>query len=223
MLDVSSLSIQIQARLGSTRLPGKVLYEIGSRRILGWVVERARRAETPTNIILTVGDRPENDAIREWCDRNEIGYDTGPEENLLERHIQAAEVTDSDPVIRITGDCPFVPPSEIDRVIQEHEQNNARYTTNVTDDMPIGTGVDVINREVLEALRERGDNHPVRRLRKNPEEWDVMFTSNDHWSAFADTHIAVDNPNDYWILSDAIDAVGDNPIAVAKWIAERQE
>ena len=218
---MSSAVVQIQARVGSTRLPGKVLYPLGSRHVLDWVVERARRAERVRGIILTVGDRPENDAIREWCDRNEVGYDTAPEADLLKRHWQAALTADSDPVVRVTGDCPFVPPSEIDRVIAEHDQNAARYTTNLTDEMPIGTAVDVIDRDVLEELRELGDTHPVRRLRNNPDEWDVVFSPSDQWTKYGNAHIAVDTPDDYWLLSDAVNAVGEQPRAVAEWIAER--
>ena len=213
--------VQIQARLGSSRLPGKVLYTLGSRRILGWVIERTKRTEQPTGVVLTVGDRPENDAIREWCDRNDIPYSSGPEDDLLERHSLAAAMMDSDPVVRVTGDCPFVPPSEIERVIEEHEQNDARYTTNLTDEMPIGTAVDAIDREVLEELRELGDSHPVRRLRENPEEWDVVVTPNEQWTAVGEAHTAVDTPADYWRLSDAIEAVGDDPRAVTDWVAER--
>lgn len=213
--------VQIQARLGSTRLPGKVLYSLGDRRVLGWVVERARSAEQADDLILTVGDCPENDAIREWCNRHDVSYDTAPEDDLLERHYQAALTADSDPVVRVTGDCPFVPPSEIDRVIQEHEGNDARYTTNLADEMPIGTAVDAIDREVLEELRELGDRHPVRRLRENPEEWAVAVTPNDQWIAVGEAHTAVDTPADYWRLSDAIKAVGDDPRAVTDWVAER--
>ena len=218
---VMTAVVQVQARLGSSRLPGKVLYTLGSRRVLGWVIERAQRIEQPAEVVLTVGDRPENDAIREWCDRHEIPYSSGPEDDLLERHSLAAAMMDSDPVVRVTGDCPFVPPSEIDRLVREHEQNDARYTTNLADDMPIGTAVDVIDRKVLEELRELGDTHPVRRLRNNPEEWDVVVSPNEQWMSFNDAHIAVDTPEDYWLLSDAIKAVGSRPRAVAEWIAER--
>lgn len=218
---MSAATVQLQARLGSTRLPGKVLYPLGRRRVLGWVVERARRAERANDLILTVGDNPENDAIREWCDRTGVEFDTGPEDDLLERHYQAALAADSDPVIRVTGDCPFVPPSEIDRVIAEHEQNDARYTTNLTEEMPIGTAVDAIDRDVLEALRELGDSHPVSRLRENPEEWEVMVTPNEQWTAMGEAHTAVDTPADYWRLSDAIEAVGTEPRAVTDWVAER--
>jgi len=214
-------TVQIQARLGSTRLPGKVLYPLGSRRVIGWVVERARRADAPTDVVLTTGDRPENDAIREWCDREDVAFGVGPEEDLLERHLRAAHGADSDPVVRVTGDCPFVPSSEIDRVIREHGRNDARYTTNHTDRMPTGTAVDAVDREVFEELSERGDSHPVRRLRENPEEWDAVFAPNDRWTEFADAHVAVDTPDDYWRLLDAVEAAGDDPVAVAGWVAEQ--
>jgi len=217
----NNILCSIQARLGSTRLPGKVLFSLGPRRVLGWVVERARCAKISTDLILTLGDQPENAAIREWCDRNEITHNTGPEENLLKRHLQAATIADSNSIVRITADCPFVPSAEIDRVIQAHEASNAQYTTNVTDEMPIGTAVDVIDRKVLEELNELGDSHPVRRLRKNPNEWNVQFTSNNKWSEVSEAHLAVDTPDDYWRLIDAINTVGEKPMEVAKWISEQ--
>ena len=216
-----NITVQIQARLGSTRLPGKVLYTLGERRVLGNVVNQAQTANEPDRIIVTTGDQPENDAIIEWCKRNEISYSTGPENDLLNRHLIAAEMADSNPVIRVTGDCPFVPPSEIDRVVREHEQNDARYTTNLTADMPIGTAVDVIDREVLEELHELGDSHPVARLRENPEKWAVAVTPNKQWTALGEAHTAVDTPADYWRLLDAIEAVGEEPHAVTEWVAER--
>ncbi|AEH36984.1 cytidylyltransferase domain-containing protein [Halopiger xanaduensis] len=213
---------QVQVRLGSTRLPGKVLYPLESRRVIGWVIDRCTAAETVTDAVVAVGNEPENEAITEWCERNGVRHATGPEGNLLERHLAVAEAYSSDPVVRVTGDCPFVPPAEIDRMVGEHESNDARYTTNVTDDMPIGTAVDVIDREVLEELRELGDSHPVRRLRENPDRWDVAFSPNERWVAVSEAHIAVDTPSDYWRVTDALEAVGDNPLDIAEWMAQRQ-
>lgn len=214
-------AVQIQARLGSTRLPGKVLYPLGEQRILEKVIDRANTAIEPDEIIVTVGDQPENDAIVEWCRRNNINFYVGSEEDLLSRHLGAAKSIDSDPIIRITGDCPFIPPSEIDRVIREYKQKSVDYTTNFSEEMPTGTAVDVIEKNTLLQLNKIGDTHPVQRLRDNPEKWDVVFSPNDSWIKFKDTHIAVDTPEDYWTLSDAIKTVGDDPRAVAEWVAER--
>jgi len=218
---MSSPVVQVQARLGSTRLPGKVLYSLGRRRVVERVRERAASAETTGGVVFTIGDRPENDALREWCERNGLSHITAPEDDLLERHLRAAEATDTNPVVRVTGDCPFVPPSEIDRLVREHEDNSARYTTNVTEGMPVGVGADVIDRDVLEELRDLGDDHPVRRLREAPEQWDVAFSPDERWTQFADAHVAVDTPEDYWTLTDALSAVGDDPFEVVRWVAQR--
>lgn len=209
---------QIQARLGSSRLPGKVLYPLGPHRVIGWVVERCRSAESTDDPVLSVGDRPENDAIVEWADRADAAAVWGPEDDLLKRHLETARAVGSDPVVRITADCPFVPPQEIDRVVEAHERNDARYTTNATEAMPVGTAVDVIDLDLLEDLDDQGETHPVKRLRNNPGDWDVEFTEDADWRRYADAHIAVDTPVDYWRLVDAVEAVGFDPVAVARWL-----
>jgi len=218
---MSGPTVQIQVRLGSTRLPGKVLYHLGSRRVLEWVVDRCERARDPEGVVVAVGDEPENDAITEWCDRNDVRQVVGPEDDLLARHLAAAEATDGDPVVRVTGDCPFVPPGEIDRLVGEHAASDARYTTNVTDEMPIGTAVDVIDRDVLAELRALEEFHPVMRLRENPEAWSVDFSPDERWTAHSEAHVAVDTPADYWLLTDALAAVGEDPFDVVRWVSQR--
>lgn len=211
--------VQVQARLGSSRLPGKVLFPLNGCRILAWVIERCQAAELPNNVAVTTGDRSENDAIVEWCKRNDVFVKRGPEDDLLERHRELAHQLDSDPVVRITGDCPFIPPSEIDRLLEIHDRNDAQYTTNVADDMPLGTAVDVIDRDVLDDLAELDEDHPVIRMRESPEMWGVAFSSNARWTEHASAHISIDTPEDYWTLVDAVDAVGSDPMAVTRWVA----
>lgn len=210
----------IQARLGSTRLPGKVLFSLGEKRILERCIDRTKQADSIDQAVVAVGDRPENDALREFCDRNGVSYSVGPEDDLLSRHLSVSRETDCDLLVRITADCPFLPSKEIDRVVDEHSTNDGRYTTNVTDQMPIGTAVDAINPDVLEELDELGETHPVKRLRSDTDEWKTTFTSNESWSSLSDVHLAVDTPNDYWTLVDALDAVGEDFSKVADWISE---
>jgi spore coat polysaccharide biosynthesis protein SpsF len=132
-----------------------------------------------------------------------------------------SEYTNCDLLVRITADCPFVPSDEIDRVVEDHLTNDARYTTNNTDRMPIGTGVDAITPELLSELGEHGETHPVKLPRSNPENWGIVWSDNPSWYPFSDAHIAVDTPEDYWTLSDAIEAVGDDPMDVAEWVSEQ--
>lgn len=211
----------IQARLGSTRLPGKVLFHLGERRLLQWVIDRTKAVESIDRPVVAIGDQPENDAVETYCDRIGINYLIGDENNLRKRHQAVVDQTDCDLLVRITADCPFVPVNEIERVIQEHQVNDAWYTTNVTDKMPVGTAVDVIEPRLLEELAAIGENHPVKLPRSNPDDWKTVWTDNSSWYGVSDTHIAVDTPEDYWTLSDAVDAVGSEPRAVANWVAER--
>jgi spore coat polysaccharide biosynthesis protein SpsF len=210
----------VQARLGSTRLPGKVLFHLGDQRLLQWSIDRAEAAETVDEAVVTIGDQPENDAVMECCERSGVAYLVGQEDDLLVRHRAVAEQTDCDVLVRITADCPFVPSGEIDRVVKEHLSNKARYTTNHTGKMPTGTAVDAIDPDLLVEFESLGEDHPVKLARSNPEEWGTVWTDNRSWHAVSDAHIAVDTPTDYWALADALEAVGDDPMKVAKWISQ---
>jgi len=210
----------VQARLGSTRLPGKVLLHLGERRVVQWVLDRAEATTNINQTIAAIGDRPENEAIIEYCDREEIRTIVGPEENLLARHLAVAEQTDCDLLMRITADCPFVPSAEIDRVVEAHQENGARYTTNNTEAMPIGTAVDVLEPALLADLDELDETHPVKRPRAELDAWQTVREDNPAWHEFGDVHLAVDTPDDYWSLIDAVEAVGDDPRSVAQWLSQ---
>lgn len=213
------LTASIQARLGSTRLPGKVMYHLGNRRVIEWVVDRCRTAETVDEVVLAPGDAAPNAALRSLAERRGWRCIPGPEDDLLERHRRVADDIGCDRLVRITGDCPFVPPSEVDRVVEAHERGGDRYTTNVTDSMPVGTAVDVLDAEVLDDLAAEGATHPVARLRDDPERWGTRFTDSPDWTAWGEAHTAVDTPDDYWRLIDAVEAVGTDPCAVTEHLA----
>ena len=211
----------VQARLGSTRLPGKVLFHLGDRRLLQWTIDRVTAADTVNRTVAALGDEHENDAVQAYCERANVDHLVGPEDDLVERHRIVADRTGCDVLVRVTADCPFVPSDEIDRVVTEHTGNDATYTTNKTDKMPIGTAVDVFDPGHLEKLKSLGATHPVKMVRSNPDQWDVVRTDNPSWYTVSDAHIAVDTPDDYWTLTDAVDAVGEQPMAVAEWVSER--
>lgn len=145
-----------------------------------------------------------------------------PEDNLLARHLDTAQIAGCDPVVRITNDRPFAPPAETDRIVAEHGENDARYTTNVRKN-PIGTAVDAIDTAVLEELYRMGESHPVRRLREQPAAWDVSFSTSDECAEFTDAYTAVDTSTDCCTLIDAVETVGEDPLAVTRWVETRQD
>jgi spore coat polysaccharide biosynthesis protein SpsF (cytidylyltransferase family) len=143
---------------------------------------------------------------------------TGEESDLLGRHLAVAIETNCDLLVRITGDCPFLPPDEIDRLVQSHGNNE--YTTNYTDRMPVGTDVDILTTDVLRRLRGLGEDHPVIELRSNPEEWGVNISKNHELAKYSDVDVAVDTPADYWRLLDATETVGAEPVTIIEWLAD---
>lgn len=221
-----SVVVSVQARLGSTRLPGKVLYELAGRRVLGWTVYRAQQAVGETeDIVVATSNEPENEAIRTFCRRIGTTVVTGPEDNLLERHLTVLDMGGYDRLIRLTADCPFVPSTEITRTLTHHEDGSAEYTYNDTrpgshESMPIGTAVEVFDRSLLERLADSGADHPSRRIRDSPVEWSTSFTPNPEWLAFTGAHIAVDTPSDYWNLVGAVESVGTDPLRIVEYIKE---
>ena len=218
--------VSIQARLGSTRLPGKVLLHLGERRILDWVVSRASSADLEnTDVVVALGDEPENEAIEELCRRKDYEYIVGPEDDLLERHLQVARAGDYDTLVRLTADCPFVPSSEITRTYTEHDTSDAAYTrndwpTDADHAMPIGTAVDVFDVELLERLAADGATHPNRRPLEDPDKYGVAFTPNEEWGRYGEVHLAVDTPADYWRLVDAVNAAAKSPMGVAERLSQ---
>jgi len=210
----------VQARMGSSRLPGKVLLPLGPNKVLEWVLTRCRYAETVDRAVALLGDAEPNAVLREWCDRAGYEWVSGPEDDLLARHRIGVERTEPATLVRITGDCPFVPPAEIDRTVARHRINDAVYTSNRTDEMPIGTAVDVLDPAVLAELAAAGETHPVKPLLTQTGRFSTERTGADAFETNGEAHVAVDMPADYWTLQDAVSAAGTDPAAVVAWVAD---
>ena len=116
--------------MGSTRLPGKALADLGGRPILEHLVRRVRRAKTIDELIVATTDRPADDAIASLCGRLGIRCYRGDEDDVLRRFLGAIEGTHADVVVRITADCPLVDPAVIDLVVLGLARANADYASN---------------------------------------------------------------------------------------------
>ena len=108
----------IQARMGSKRLPGKVLAEIGGRPMLEWVVERTQRAKAIDKAAVVTSTHPADDVIEQFCQERGYAYFRGDENDVLDRYYQAAKALNAFIIVRITGDCPFIDPTLISRTVQ---------------------------------------------------------------------------------------------------------
>ena len=108
----------IQARLGSSRLPGKVLKDLGGQPLLVWAVERCRQARTVTSVLVATTDDPADDPIAELCQARGYAFFRGSQFDVLDRFYQAARGVQADVIVRVTGDCPFIDPALTDEVVE---------------------------------------------------------------------------------------------------------
>jgi glutamate-1-semialdehyde 2,1-aminomutase/spore coat polysaccharide biosynthesis protein SpsF len=120
----------IQARMASTRLPGKVLETLGDRSVLGWVVDAARAVPGVDRVVVATSDEAADDPIVGWCRENEVTCHRGPEDDVLARFAQAATAEGATAVMRLTADCPFLDPQVCGEVLAYRRLTGADYVTN---------------------------------------------------------------------------------------------
>lgn len=145
--------IIMQARTGSTRLPGKILKRILGKTVLERQMERMLAAKTPSNVIVATTESKQDDEIVNIC--KSVGYDCfrGDENNLLDRHFKAAKAFNADVAVKIPSDCPLIDPQIIDKVIGYYLANSDKYdfVSNLhPPTYPDGNDVEVMPMEMLE-------------------------------------------------------------------------
>ena len=113
--------------MGSTRLPGKVLKPILGRPMLWHIVHRLQFVNELKDIVVATSDLPGDEPIRQFCHTNNISCFPGSENDVLDRFYQAAQQFQGDPLIRITGDCPFVDPKILSELLILYQQSNADH------------------------------------------------------------------------------------------------
>jgi spore coat polysaccharide biosynthesis protein SpsF (cytidylyltransferase family) len=128
----------IQARMSSSRLPGKVLKDLVDETVLHYVIRRCRLSRRLADVLLATTDEPIDDPIVALAQSIGIEVFRGSRDDVLDRYVQAALGAGADPVIRITSDCPLIEPSIIDEVLASHERTGAEFI--YTTGFPRGTG-----------------------------------------------------------------------------------
>lgn len=195
--------VVVQARVGSSRLPGKVLLPVCGAPLLARMLERVRAAHTPFQLVVATTGGAEDDPIVELCRRVDVPCVRGHPTDLLDRHLQAASAFDADVVVKIPSDCPLIDPGAIDRVLGALRPG-LDYLSNLHPaTWPDGHDVEVMTRAALETAH-REATRPHEREHTTPYLWDRpgrFSTDNVRWEGGRDlsmTHrMTLDYPEDY--------------------------
>ena len=208
--------VVVQARMGSSRLPGKVLRPVAGAPVLHRMLERVRGARTPFELVVATTTSPGDQLIEDLCRRLSVACLRGHPTDLLDRHLQSARAFDADAVVKIPSDCPLIDPAVIDRVLGAFLDDPGRfdYVGNLHPaTYPDGNDVEVLSRDALE-LSAREADRPFQREHTTPFLWDQPHRfriGNVGWETGRDlsmTHrFTLDYPEDLAFVSAVYEAL----------------
>lgn len=190
--------IFLQARLGSVRLPGKALLDVEGKPIIGHAMDSLSSVKTGIRVLLT--DEASLPALEPYTDAYGFEIFAGSADDVLNRFVSAAKLYGVDTIIRATGDNPLVDAEAAGLILEAHLSAGADYSA--YDDMPLGTGVEVLETEsLLRAERESSDpydhEHVSPYLYKNPGIFSINRIKAPEHLCLPGTFVTVDTENDY--------------------------
>lgn len=145
----------IQARMGSTRLPGKILKQLGDSDVLTYVTRRCKEINGVQEVIVATSTLQQDDAIEDWCKKHHVTYFRGSEDDVLSRYVDCAKKYEPDYVMRVTSDCPFVDfemAAEIVSLMDKERKDIVVFDG----DLPRGLAVELISYASLLKIDEKG-------------------------------------------------------------------
>lgn len=170
----------VQARMGSSRLPGKVLADIGGRTMLARVVRRLSRARLVHQIVVATSLAEADDVISDECQRLLVPSFRGSEQDVLDRFQQAASTHGADVVVRITSDCPMIDPEIVDQVVAAFLEHRPDYASNtLTRTYPRGLDTEVMASTALRRAWEDATSgyqreHVTPYIYENPDRFRLL-------------------------------------------------
>ena len=208
-----------QARMGSTRLPGKVIQRINGVSLLALQATRIARANLVDDYVIATTDQITDAPLIEHLHELAIPYSRGSEHDVLGRYYQTAQEhgnSDEDVIVRITSDCPFICPELVDMVIQAHQRDaNADYTYLDLRHLPRGLDVEVFSSALLKQAYEEAEQmhereHVTPFFYSQPERFVLngVRVTTPAWQRY---RLCVDEQDDFALiaeLKDTIEAAG---------------
>lgn len=194
----------VQARMNSSRFPGKVLAEVGDQPMLAWVSKRARRAQRVGRLVIATTTDISDDPVAKFCQQKGIACFRGHPTDVLDRYYQAARLFDAEIVVRLTADCPLIDPAEVDRVLIAFMKEKVDFAANRLPPpwqrtTPIGMDTEVISLAALtrawqEAEAPYAREHVMPYIYEEPGRFNYLLVN--HEPDWGHLRLTVDTPQD---------------------------
>ncbi len=206
----------IQARMGSSRLPGKALMKSDSGKpLLYYVTNQLRYCSKVKNLVIATTTNQEDDEIEKFANNNSINVFRGKEKDVLDRYFQCAKKYSFSTIVRITADCPLIDPQIVDKVIEQFFSENYDFATNtLTRTFPIGTDVEVFSFSALNKAWENAqlpsEREHVTPYFHNKENFKIINVEND--KNISNLRLTVDRIEDFELIKQILNNISINPI-----------
>lgn len=204
----------LQARMSSTRLPGKVLRPLAGEPLVWRQIERVERARRIDRLVVATSTDPADDELKQVLMRFGVEVVRGPLEDVLARFVRVLDqVPEAEQVVRLTADCPLADPGVIDGVIEAHLEMGAEYSSNSPEGrrtFPKGLDVEVMRPELLrraaaDAVDAYEREHVTAYIYRRPQEFNLCWRYQQVQEG--DVRWTVDRPDDYRFVSEVYDAL----------------
>ena len=206
----------IQARMGSSRLPGKVLMESNhGKPLLYYVINQLQHCEKVKNLVIATTTNQEDDEIEKFANNNLVNIFRGSEKDVLDRYFQCAKKYSFSTIVRITADCPLIDPQIVDRVIEKFFSGNYDYAANtLIRTFPKGTDVEVFSFSVLERTWKNAhlpsEREHVTPYIRNQGIFKIINVQND--KNISSLRLTVDRIEDFELIKQILKNISINPI-----------
>jgi spore coat polysaccharide biosynthesis protein SpsF len=171
---MTAITIVVQARMSSSRLPKKVLLPILGESLLYRMIERLQQIKHQASIVIATSEDQQDDIIETFCNEKNITCFRGSLNNLLDRHYQVGQLTNADIIIKIPSDCPLIDPRIVDKVLDFYFENKGNYDfiSNLHPaTYPDGNDVEIMTSEALSRAWHEA-NRPLELEHTTPYFWE---------------------------------------------------
>lgn len=196
----------VQARMTSTRLPGKIMKPVLGKPLLELLVERLKRASRLNDIVIATTTNDDDDQVESLTQHLGIGCFRGSEHDVLDRVLRAAHAADADVIVEITGDCPLIDFRVIDRLLEVYQENDYDYVSNILKrTYPRGLDTQVFATSVLEEVARLTDDpvdheHVSLYIYEHPEKFKLHNVESGLPEEYWDLRLTVDTPDDFELI-----------------------
>jgi spore coat polysaccharide biosynthesis protein SpsF len=219
--------------MGSTRLPGKVMLSLSGKYVIERVLERLEESGNIDEVVVATSTGKQDDIIEEIMS-DKVKVHRGSEEDVLKRMFEAAEKSDADKVVRITGDCPLLSPKVVDKVVEKLHKEDADYAANIIErTFPRGLDVESFTFSSFKEVEDKSDQehqreHVTPLYRESDEFEKVKVESSEVFDEKklidrTDLRLTLDEAEDYLLLRKLFEDLDDEELFEEQEIVRKLE